>query len=257
MNPSVILAALLYFSLLLLIGLISYWRFGRNSSDMSLGGRSLNYFVTAIAAHASDMSAWLFMAYPAAIYSQGALQLSTAFGLILFMYLNWHYVAPGLRRQSEKYGVSTLSGYFAVHYQDSKNRIRLVSSMMAVIFFTAYLTSGLVALGTLFEATMGIPDKIGSLLALAVIIVYTLIGGFVAVAWNDFFQGIFLLGVILYVPILLFFNIPQNSMVQANELWSRFFQSSTSPYQVLSLIFGWGLGYFGQPHILSHCRCCR
>ncbi|MDF2577222.1 MAG: ycgO [Chlamydiales bacterium] len=251
---SVISACLLYLSVLIGIGVVSYFKYSRDQHDFSLGNRSLNFWVTAIAAHASDMSVWLFMGFPAAIYLDGVIQAWTAFGLVFGMFLNWHFVAPKIRIASEKYNCPTLSSYFEHHFQDKSGWIRLISSFMAVLFFTFYLSSGLVGLGRVFEASMGIDYHVGIIAVVATIIIYTLLGGFVAVAWNDFFQGIFLLIVIITVPVIAWNHLPAESKVISDSFQPLLGLNqlpSGDIFNGLLLALGWGLGYFGQPHIIN------
>ena len=219
-----------------------------------LGNRSINYWVTAVATQASDMGSWLFLAFPAAVYTNGLFEYWTAIGLISFMFLNWRFVAAQLRIETATYQAVTLTGYFSKKYRDSSGLIGLIGGLIILLFFTFYIASGLVGLGRLFEAAFALDYHIGICIALLTVVLYTLIGGFVAVAWCDFFQGIFLLGVIVLVPLYTLFLLggtaPIVSTAQLNNISLSLFPEHKSILSALFLAASWGLGYFGQPHIL-------
>ncbi len=252
----VLLAFALYFCVLITIGL-SASRKQKNAADFILGGRGLNCWVAAISANASDMSVWLFMGLPMSVYLGGIINFWTAIGLILFMFLSWQIVAPRLRVATEKYNALTLFTYFERRLKDEGGTIRLVSAIWSLLFLTVYIAVGLIGIGYLFELVFGINYYIGCVLSILVIIIYTYIGGFEAIAITDFFQGIFLLLVVIFVPFLALSKIGGFSglaqvILQKNlslSLVPDF--SSTTLKQILSLSIGWGLGYFGQPHILN------
>lgn len=250
MNTVMFSAFILYFFVLVSIALYFY-RKVKTASDFIIGSRSVNYLVTAIATQASDMGSWLFLAFPAAIYSQGLFEVWTAVGLVFFMLLNWHFIAPRLRIISEQTHSDTLSALFEKQFADTTGVISLVSAFFTLIFFTFYIASGIVGLGRLFEAAFEITYHTGIIIGLCTVMLYTLIGGFVAAAWCDFFQGIFLLCMIILVPVTALFNTTGiSSVIQTYQ--AHVFQFSfihNMPYG-LFLAAGWGLGYFGQPHIL-------
>jgi len=227
----------------------------KSSAEFILGERSTNYFVTAIALQASDMSHWLFLGLPAMVYSFGLIRIWEAVGLLFFMFLSWHFIAPKIRVATEKYQALTLFSYFEKRFSDSSGAIRLLSSLISVVFLTFYISSGLVALGRLFENAFGLDYTIGIFVGLAVTVIYTLIGGFVAVAWCDFFQGLFALGMIILVPTVAYFAIGgwpviAQAAVQKGVSLS-IIPTAASVWTILSFIFTWGPGYFGQAHLLS------
>lgn len=256
MTISAILALTLYFALLLVVAFFSR-RKKATAHDFILGGRNLNYYVTAMAAHASDMSAWLFMAYPAIIITSGVFNAWTAIGLIVCMYLNWHFVAPRIRKATEKHNSLTLSAYFESHFGDKKGVIRLLSALMAFFFFTIYISAGLIGLGLLFGDLFGISYFWGITVGIAIAVAYPIIGGYVTLAWTDFFQGLFLLIMISLVPIhMLVKSEPGHEvfkLLEFNNIVGGLFPDLT--FNTLLGIFfiatGWGLGYFGQPHIVT------
>lgn len=249
-------AVFLYVIVLVTIGFCAHKK-SFSGKDFALGSRQLNFWVTAISAHADDMSSWLFLAFPMAIFVSGAFKLWVAIGLIGGMFFNWHIVAPRLRLETEKYDSNTLSTYFEKRFNDTSGMIRIMSAIMILFFMTYYLSSGLVATGRLFETLFQIDYYVGISVATLVIISYVMLGGFTSVAWTDFAQGIFLLCMIMLVPIVGFFHLGTASQIVENSnlrsASSSFFpeMTFTSLFSVFSLTFGWGLGYFGQPHILT------
>lgn len=257
MNVQTFSAFFVYFCILLVIGLVAY-RKQTSDVDFILGNRSLNFWLTALSAHASDMSAWLFMAFPAAIFIGGFNQMWLAFGLVAGMFFNWHCVAERLRRATEKYESYTLSTYFERRFGDKSGVIRILTALMAIVFLTTYLSAGLIAMGLLFESIFGVDYYVGITIATLVGVIYTFSGGFVTVAWTDLFQAIFLLAVIILVPIVAFFHIPGGfssieAMAHSKQIVLSILPdaSVTSILSVIFLAFGWGLGYFGQPHIVT------
>ena len=148
---SKLIAIIIYIGVLLCVALLSYKR-NQSSSDYIIGGRSLNFWLTALAAHASDMSSWLLMAYPAVIFTQGLSQAWIGIGLILFMFLNWIYIAPKIRQATEKYNSMTLSSFFESRYHDTSGLIRVITAIMLFIFYTIYISAGLMGLGLLIES---------------------------------------------------------------------------------------------------------
>ena len=222
-----------------------------------LGDRSVNYWVTAIATQASDMGAWLFVGLPAAVFVGGVFQAWIALGLIVGMYLTWVFIAPKLRIATEQHQSLTLPSYFAHRFNDTSGALQLTSSSLSLLFFTFYISASLVGLSLMFEYAFGISPQLGMFLSLATAVLYTLIGGFVAIAWCDLFQGIFLLFMIMLVPIKAFFMLPNGitDIIEAAQKDSKSLSILGSPKEMLSAIIlaaGWGLGYFGQPHILMN-----
>ena len=257
MSVETVLALVLYFSLLLLIAIFAWRKKRGTSQDFMLGGRSLNYYVTALSAHASDMSAWLFMAYPALIVTGGLFNAWTAIGLTVFMYLNWHFVAPRIRRATEKYNSITLSSYFESHFRDRKGVIKLLSALMAFFFFSIYLSAGLIGLGLLFKVLFGLSYFWAITIGILVTVIYPIIGGYVTLAWTDLFQGLFLLFAIILVPIHFLIQgdikLAVFEAIKLKNVMTSLFPD-LSFNTIVGIVFiaaGWGLGYFGQPHIIT------
>lgn len=245
-----------YFAILLGIGLITS-RKQKTDTDFIIGNRSLNFWLTALSAHASDMSSWLFLAYPALIFVGGVFGAWAGIGLTLCMYLNWQFVAPRIRIVTEQTNSLTLSAYFENRFADRSGSIRLVSAISSLLFYTIYICSGLVGLGILVDSLFGLNYFIGITIGLIIVMIYVFAGGYKTVAWIDVFQGFFLLAVILFIPILLLIQIkgfgPVLSSIQSQGKSWELFPSFTflGYYEIFNLLLGWGLGYFGQPHIIT------
>ncbi len=199
MPTQTIAAFITYFTLLLLLGLFFHKK-QTSSSDFIMGNRSLSFWLVALSAHASDMSAWLFMAFPMTIFVLGLSHSWIALGLLTGMFLNWQFVAPKLRSMTEKYDCYTLSSFFEKRFNDKSGTLRLVSALIMVVFLTHYLSAGLIAMGFLLESIFDLNYLLGLSIALCVVVIYTFFGGFTTVAWTDLLQGIFLLMMIILVP---------------------------------------------------------
>ncbi len=256
MKTSSVLAFFLYIAILFVIGFASKKR-NQTSRDFILGSRKMSFWLTALAAHASDMSSWIFMAYPAVIFALGLSQAWTAIGLTVFMFLNWQFVAPKLRTMTESYESLTLSSFFESRFSDTTGLIRVVTVIASMIFYTIYISGGLVALGLLTETLFGLSYITGITLGILIIIPYLFIGGYITLAWTDFFQGLFLLSVIVFVPLYAYFHLGGSEVIvnaiQAKQDFEGFIPdfSFKTLFSILFLTCGWGLGYFGQPHIVT------
>jgi solute:Na+ symporter, SSS family len=256
MHLQVIAAFVVYFSLLLTIGLVFHRR-QKTASDFIIGDRSLNFWLVALSAHASDMSAWLFMAFPMSIFVLGLPRVWIALGLIIGMFCNWQFVASPLRQMTEKYHCYTLSSFFEKRFQDQSGIIRILSASVMVIFLTHYLSAGLIAMGYLLESLFNLDYYLGLTIALFVIVTYTFVGGFTTVAWTDLFQGIFLLVMILIVPFMASLKVggwhPISEIAQQKQIPLTLIPQGhiESVFTIISLALGWGLGYFGMPHIIT------
>jgi sodium/proline symporter len=249
-------AVAIYLAIVIMVGFFSYRRH-LTATDFIIGSRSLNYWLTALAAHASDMSSWLFMGYPAAVFTTGLLGGWTAIGLIIFMYLNWQLIAPKIRVATEQFNSLTFSSFFESRLNDTSGLIRIFTSIMSLAFYTIYISAGLVGLGLLMETLFAIEYNIGILIGILIVIPYVFTGGYVTLAWIDLFQGMFLLCVIIIIPIFLlpkvggFQNI--EAISKAKDLTFSLFPnfSAKTLWEIFFMTAGWGLGYFGQPHIVT------
>ena len=256
MQSQILIAFFAYLLIILVIGLVSHKK-QTSSADFVMGSRSLNFWLTALTAHASDMSAWLFMAFPAALFIQGVPSFWIALGLIVGMYLNWQFVAEKLRVETEKYNSYTLSTYFERRFFDPTGTIRVLTALMSVIFLTIYLAAGLYGMGLLFGSLFGLNYYLGLSVSVLVVMIYTFFGGFVTVAWTDFFQGIYLLIVLIVTAIFAYMSIPGwesiQSLAESKDISLNLIPdlSVSSVLTLVFLILGWGLGYYGQPHIVT------
>lgn len=242
-----------YMVLMLLIGYFAFKRTS-NLSDYMLGGRTLGPAVTALSAGASDMSGWLLLGLPGAMFASGISSAWIVIGLTLGAWANWLYVAPRLRTYTEIAEDSiTIPGFLENRFYDRSKVLRLVSGLVIIIFFTFYVSSGMVSGGVLFESTFGLDYHTGLWVVTGVVVAYTLFGGFLAVSWTDFVQGIIMVVALILVPIVALMNVggvgPSIETVRSiNDSYLNIF-TGTSLLGIVSL-FAWGLGYFGQPHII-------
>ena len=228
----------------------------KNSSlqQYLLGGRGLGSWVTAISAQASDMSGWMLMGLPGAIYLGGMLDAWVAIGLTAGTLLNWIFIAPRLRVYTEKTSALTLPSFFARRFSDPSGLLRAVSSIIILIFFTIYAGSGLVAAGTLFNQMFGINYKISVLIGMAAVLIYTVLGGYLAVCFTDLIQGMLMVIAVIVVPAVAIQHIGWDSVVAAGSSKNlSLLPNADNGIPVMAIISCavWGLGYFGQPHILS------
>lgn len=247
------IAFLSYFGCLLSFGLFFYKK-SNQPDDFALGGRTLNYWVTAISAQASDMSDWLFMAFPGVIYLTGLSEIWIGIGLVLFMFLTWQFIAPKFRIATEKTNTVTLASFFSVTFQDKSNLIKIISSLLCLYFFVFYIAAGINGLGKVFACAFDMNYFVGIVLGLSITIAYTMLGGFLAIAWSDLFQGTLLLAAIMFVPCYVLAHLggitALTTAIHDQNFFSLWPQHSTSLFAVAIGILSWGLGYFGQPHIL-------
>ncbi len=247
MSSHVLLAFFVYFLALLAIGVSSYRR-SKTATDFMVGGRSLNFYVTALSAQASDMSSWLFMAYPGLIFAFGGGSIWVAVGLFTGMWAVWTFVAPRLRRETERTGSLTLNAYFAARFGDDRGWMRSVSAALSILYFTFYVAAGLVGIGYLFESVLGFDRVLGMSIGIFVVMIYTTIGGFHSIAWVDTWQALFLLAMVVLVPILALVDLGGWDELQ---LHGRSWMPTATVRNVVYGVLGWGLGYFGQTHVLS------
>jgi sodium/proline symporter len=249
----VLISIVIYMVGMLLIG---YWAYKRTSnlSDYMLGGRTLGPAVTALSAGASDMSGWLLMGLPGAMYVQGLSASWIVIGLTLGAYANWLYVAPRLRVYTEVANDSiTIPEFLENRFGDTSKLLRFISGLVIMIFFTFYVSSGLVSGAVLFKNSFNFSYHTGLWIVAGVVVAYTLFGGFLAVSWTDFVQGLIMFIALILVPVVTLFHTggvgdTVTTIHHINpELLDLF--KGTSFLGMISL-FAWGLGYFGQPHII-------
>jgi sodium/proline symporter len=251
-------AILLYLAGMMAIGLF-HSRRQKNIADYILGSRTLGSWVTSMSAEAADMSGWLMMGLPGFAYVAGAKAGWIALGLIIGTYINWKLVAARLRTYTEVANDSlTLPDYLQNRFHDHSGILRIVSAIFILIFFLLYTSSGFVAGGKLFQTVFGIPYLWAMLLGAAVVIFYTFLGGFMAVCWTDFVQGVMMFFAMLMVPaagiMVLGGTAPALTAIKSlnADLLSPFNAVDGKPVSLVAIIslMAWGLGYFGQPHIV-------
>lgn len=253
----IILAFAAYLALMLGIGIYSFKK-SKNSEDYFLGGRSLNGWVAALSAQASDMSGWLLMGLPGAIYALGTGQIWIAVGLAIGTILNWAVVSARLRRYTIKCGNSlTIPEFFENRFDDKSRVLRVASSLVIMIFFLVYTASGFSAGATLFSTVFGIDYTLALVIGVAVILIYTFLGGFLAVCWTDFVQGFMMVISLLIVPFVAIqlMGGPAETTAILDSVGASFLNPLYSGGEELGFAgivsqLAWGLGYFGMPHIL-------
>jgi SSS family solute:Na+ symporter len=244
----------IYFVGMLLIGFYAYKKSTDDVSGYMLGGRGLGPAVTALSAGASDMSGWMLMGLPGAMYTTGLSSMWIAVGLTVGAYLNYILVAPRLRTYTEVADDSiTIPDYFENRFKDKSRILRFVSAIVILIFFTLYTSAGLVSGGLLFESSFGLDYTTGMLVTAGVVVAYTLFGGFLAVSLTDFVQGIIMFLALVLVPIVAFTNLggvgPTFDTIRAIDPTYLDIFKGTSVIGIIGFL-AWGLGYFGQPHII-------
>lgn len=254
MNPASLTTFIIYLIALITFGVIFY-RFSNTLSDYILGGRKLKSGVAALSAGASDMSGWLLLGLPGAVYAAGMNQIWIAVGLSIGAFFNWQYIAARLRTYTEKTNNAiTLPDYLENRFEDKSRVLRIISATVILIFFAIYTASGMVAGAKLFETTFGWNYEVALWSGSAVIVVYTFLGGFLAVSWTDFFQGILMFLALVTAPIILMFTYENWSGI--TDTVATIDSGMLSVYHDMTFLgavslLAWGFGYFGQPHILA------
>ena len=263
MNSSIVwvlLAFAAYMIMMVVIGVI-YAGKTKNSEDYFLGGRKLNGWVAALSAQASDMSGWLLMGLPGSIYAFGTGQAWIAVGLFIGTVCNWLFISSRLRRYTIRANNSlTLPSYLENRFHDKKRVLLIASSLVFVIFFLVYTASALTAGGKLFTSVFGIDYKLALTIGAAVILVYTFLGGFMAVCTTDFIQGMLMLIGILVVPIIAYFFVGAGNLTEVLNMsgvaggassFLNVMHDSGSKVSAIYIIceLAWGLGFMGMPHI--------
>ncbi|MBS4899284.1 MAG: sodium/proline symporter PutP [Clostridiales bacterium] len=250
----IILAFVIYFGVMIGIGFLSMSK-NNSSEEYFLGGRSLNGFVAALSAQASDMSGWLLMGLPGSVYALGTGQIWIAIGLFIGTVCNWLFISTRLRRYTiVADNAVTLPQYFGNRFKEGRRFLLLVSAVAILIFFLVYTASAFSAGGQLFATVFGIDYHIALIIGACVIVVYTLLGGFKAVCDTDFVQGTVMLIALIAVPIIAYGMIHGNvagNVPQGIHFLDPLYDGG-KPISAVSIIsqLGWGLGYCGMPHIL-------
>jgi sodium/proline symporter len=258
-NAAVGWTFIVYLAVIMGIGWIAYQR-TQDLSDYILGGRGLGPWSSALSAGASDMSGWLLLGLPGAAFASGLSASWIAIGLLAGTWLNWLFMAPRLRLYSFKASDSlTLPEFLEQRFRDKTNMLRVVSALFILLFFLFYTSSGLVAGGKLFETVFDLDYKVAVILGTLAVVSYTMFGGFLAVSWTDLLQGLMMAAALAIVPLWAMgelggINATFSSIRDLNPNLLTWFSDETGT--ALSFIgivssLAWGLGYFGQPHILA------
>lgn len=252
-NTEIAITFIAYSALMLFIGFYFY-RKNKSTEDYFLGGRSLGPVVSALSAGASDMSGWLLMGLPGALYVSGFVESYIAIGLSIGAFLNWIFVAKRLRIYTSVIANSiTIPDYFETRFDDDKHILRIVCAIVILVFFTFYVSSGLVGGAKLFESTFGIDYTHALTTGTIIIVLYTFLGGYKAVCWTDMIQGLLMMSALIIVPLAMLSNLggyeAAISIVQEIKPQNLSMGEGVSLLTIISAL-AWGLGYFGQPHIL-------
>ena len=255
MNKLELIAMILYLGLVIGVGVYFFIKGGKNSGekDYFLGGRNMGGWVAALSAGASDMSAWVLMGLPGAFYLYGMGQVWISVGLFLGTVAAWIFVAPRIRRYSIRANDSiTIPQFLTNRFKSSNKTLQIVSAIVFVIVYCIYSASSIDACGTLFNTVTGMDKGLAMIIATCVIVIYTFLGGFNAVCWTDFFQGLLMLGALMLAPIIAVFAIDPSGFI-APENYYNVLETGKADWKSISTILsglGWGLGYFGMPHIV-------
>ena len=261
MNTIELSAIAIYFVLVIGIGIFFFVKSKKSESEKEyfLGGRNMNGLVAALSAGASDMSAWVLMGLPGSIYLAGVGKVWIAVGLLCGTIAAWIFVAPKLRRYSIRANDSiTIPQFLTNRFLTDNKALQIISAIVFVIVYCVYSASSIVACGDLFKTVLKVDPKISMIVATSIIVLYTFLGGFNAVCWTDFVQGLMMLGAIMAVPIIACVAMgaadfaPVKPVVE-NANYYNLLSSGKADWKSFSDILsglGWGLGYFGMPHIL-------
>ena len=243
----------IYLGILFSIGIYSYFQ-TKELSDYMLGGRSLSAPIAALGVGASDMGSWLLLALPGAFMANGFNQIWLPLGLTMGAFVNWGVVAKRLRVYTEVAKDSiTIPAYFENRFHDNSGVLRSITAIVILIFFTIYIGAGFVSGGVLFSSMFKIDYHEALLLTAIIIFIYTCVGGFLAISWIDFFQGSLMLFALLLVPVVVFCSLNGTVVsVDINNVTIPGFFDITSGVSIVTIVslLSWGVGYFGQPHII-------
>lgn len=254
MDTATLITFIVYLVGMLLIGVLAY-RLTSDLSDYVLGGRKLGPSVAAISAGASDMSSWLLLGLPGAIYASGLAEAWLAVGLAIGAYLNWQFVAKRLRVYTEVSNNSiTIPDFLENRFRDNSHILRVISALVILLFFTFYTSSGMVGGAKLFEASFGLSYTQALWIGALVIVSYTFLGGFLAVSWTDLIQGILMFLALIVVPIRAVMLVGGwDATVEAVGEIDPSHLNMVAGVGAIAIIssLAWGLGYFGQPHIIT------
>ena len=261
MNTYTLASLAAYFLLMVGIGIYAWAKTRADSEGYLLAGRNLSPSVTALSAGASDMSGWLLLGLPGALFASGLVEAWIAIGLTIGAAANWIIVAPRLREQTERLGNAlTIPQFLANRFPESATVLRVTSAIIIVGFFTVYTASGMVGGGKLFATAFagvlpdtGLPDYLlGIVITAGIVLIYTTIGGFLAVSLTDFVQGLIMMTALVVMPLVILSGYGSTAPLNLSVVPQEGFLSLTQGATLVGVISAvtWGLGYFGQPHII-------
>ncbi len=247
----------LYLLLMLLIGFITV-RYMRSLDDFVLGGRRLGPWVAAISERASGESAWFLLGLPGAAYAVGFREFWSVIGIGFGIFFSWSLVAYGLRKISGDTGALTIPDFLDARFPRSGHSLRVLATAIILFFYTSYIGAQIVGSGKILQATFGITPHVGMVLGAVVVIFYTVLGGFLAVAWTDLFQGLLMAAVAFLLPVLGILKLGTEGFTASLAAQGPGFLAIDAGQTGRAFLFGvmigglsWGFGYFGQPHLLT------
>ncbi|MBD3161219.1 MAG: sodium/solute symporter [Candidatus Eisenbacteria bacterium] len=248
----------LYLLLMIVVGIVTV-RYMRSLDDFVLGGRRLGPWVAAISERASGESAWFLLGLPGAAYAVGFMEFWSVIGIGFGIFFSWALVAYGLRRMSEETGALTIPDFLESRFPGSARAVRVLATGIILFFYTIYVGAQLVGAGKILHATFGLDPGHGMLLGAAIVVVYTVLGGFLAVAWTDLFQGLLMAVVAVVLPVLGLMHLAgEGGFVSSLAVRGEDFLAMNAGKTGRAFVFGvmigglsWGFGYFGQPHLLT------
>ena len=251
-NTTELVVFIVYLVGMIGVGLFFFLRSrGSGEKEYFLGGRKMGPWVSALSAGASDMSAWVLMGLPASVYALGLGQAWIAVGLALGYALSWIFEAPRLRAFSIAADDSiTIPQYLTNRFKSKSHALQVVCAIIFLVAYTIYAASSVKAAGTLFHTVLGIDANIAMYIAAAIIVGYTFLGGFSAVCWTDFFQGMLMLAALLIAPIFALAIVGEGGGAETAAQLPAGYWSMASDWRDIVNGLAWGLGYFGMPHII-------
>ena len=261
-STSIFVGLIAYLIVMIVVGVVSS-RYMRTLDDYVLAGRRLGPWVAAISERASGESAWFLLGLPAAAYGMGFREYWDVFGIALGILASWTFIAMPLRRETARLGALTLPDYFEARFADKTRLLRIISMVVILFFYTAYVAAQLVGASKIFQSILGLPEDSGQFICLAIglviVVAYTIMGGFLAVAWTDFIQGILMTAVAVVLPIAGLIHIGGFSAItEAAAARGPEYMTVTAGLTGSAFFFGvvvgglsWGFGYLGQPHLLT------
>lgn len=257
-DPAILAGLLLYLAIMIVVGLTCY-RYMNTLDDYVLGGRRLGPWVSAISERASGESAWFILGLPGAAYGAGLTEYWSVIGIAAGILASWTFIAMPLRRETARMGALTLPDYFEARFGDKTRLLRIVSMVVILFFYTGYVAAQLHGAGKILNATFGVPPFWGIVIGAGIVVFYTLMGGFLAVAWTDLIQGLLMTSVAVVLPVagLIAIGGPQ-ALVDKLAVRGPDYLSMTGGQVGAGFVLGvavgglsWGFGYLGQPHLLT------